>query len=201
MKTVKPMKILKAADKFLNNGQNMYLPKDHPSYSVIEALLYTKNVSLDGDVKVFDVIVESTGDSDNDNVWIWLELDDGRDTSYSFTKAEVKETLSRPTAYMQILRNAMIMLVEYDHLLLNSEADIIVRGILTEFGIVLSSATLIVDILIDQELVHVFLETLDSAGGTLRKNYQFKVEFVSDYERLVNLKGDLHVLQTKFALA
>ena len=55
---MKPMKIMKAADKFLNNGQNMYLPKDHPSYSAIEALLYTKNVSLDGDVKVSDVIFE-----------------------------------------------------------------------------------------------------------------------------------------------
>ena len=195
---MKPMKIMKAADKFLNNGQNMYLPKDHPSYSAIEALLYTKNVSLDGDVKVSDVIFE-----EDDTVWIWLELelDDRRDASYSFTKAEVKEILSRPTAYMQILRNAVTMLVEYDHLPLNSEADIIVRGILTEFGIVLSSATLIVDIRIDHELVHVFLETLDSTGGALRKNYQFKVEFVSDYERLVNLKGDLHVLQTKFALA
>lgn len=193
---MKPMKIMKSADKFLNDGQNMYLPKDHPSYSAIEALLYTKNVTLGGDVKVFDVIVEEDG-----TVWIWLELDDGRDTSYSFTKAEVKEILSRPTAYMQILRNAVTMLVEYDHLPLNSEADIIVRGILTEFGIVLSSATLIVDILVDHELVHVFLETLDSTGGALRKNYQFKVEFVSDYERLVNLKGDLHVLQTKFALA
>lgn len=195
---MKPMKIMKAADKFLNDGQNMYLPKDHPSYLAIEALLYTKNVSLNGDVKVFDVIV----DSSDGNVWIWLESgEDHRDASYSFTKAEVKELLSRPTAYMQILRNAMIMLAEVDHLLLNSEADIIVRGILAEFGIVLSSATLIVDILIDHELVHVFLETLDSTGGALRKNYQFKVEFVSDYERLVNLKGDLHVLQTKFALA
>lgn len=198
MKPMKPMKIMKAADKFLNDGQNIYLPKDHPSYSAIEALLYTKNVSLDGDAKVFDVIVGTKGE----DVWIWLETGlDHRDASYSFTKAAVKEILSRPTSYMQVLRNATIMLVEYDHLLLNSDADIIVRGILTEFGIVLSSATLIVDILIDHELVHVFLETIDSTGAALRKNHQFKVEFVSDYERLVHLKGDLHVLQTKFALA
>jgi hypothetical protein len=198
MKTVKPMKILKNADKFLNGGQNMYLPKDHPSYSAIEALLYTKNVALSGDTKVFDVIVEAQGDK----VWIWIETDDGRDNGYSFTKDEAKELLSRPTAYMQILRNASTMLAEVDQLLMNSEADMIVRGILREFGIVLGSATLIVDILIDHELVHVFFETRDLIAGTLRKqNYQFKVEFVSDYERLVTLKSDLHVLQTKFALA
>lgn len=199
MKTVKPMKILKNADKFLNDGQNMYLPKDHPSYSAIEALLYTKNVALSGDVKVFDVIVEAKGE----NVWIWLETgEDHRDQSYSFTKNEVKELLSRPTEYMQILRNASTMLAEVDQLLFNSEADMIIRGILREFGIVLGSATLIVDVLIDHELVHVFLETRDPIAGTLRKqNYQFKVEFVSDYERLVTLKSDLHVLQTKFALA
>lgn len=195
---MKPMKIMKAADKFLNDGQNIYLPKDHPSYSAIEALLHTKNVSLDGDVKVFDVVVGTKGE----DVWIWLETGlDHRDASYSFTKAAIKEILSRPTSYMQVLRNATIMLAEVDHLLPNSEADIIVRGILSEFGIVLSSATLIVDIMIDHEFVHVFLETIDSTGAALRKSHQFKVAFVADYERLVNLKGELHVLQTKFSLA
>lgn len=195
---MKPMKIMKTADKFLNVAQNMYLPKDHPSYSAIEALLYTKNVTLGGDVKVYDVIVEEDG-----TVWIWLDLDDGRDTSCSFTKTEVKEILSRPTAYMQILRDAATMLTEVDQLLYNSEADKIVRRILSECGIVLSSAAVIVDILIDRELVHVFLEMRDEIAdaGALRKNYQFKVEFVSDYEHMVNLKNKLSDLQSKFALA
>ena len=155
-------------------------------------------MSLDGDVKVFDVVVGTKGE----DVWIWLETGlDHRDASYSFTKAAIKEILSRPTSYMQVLRNATIMLAEVDHLLPNSEADIIVRGILSEFGIVLGSATLIVDIMIDHEFVHVFHETSDSTGAALRKSHQFKVAFVADYERLVNLKGELHVLQTKFSLA
>lgn len=194
---MKPMKIMKSADKFLNDGQNMYLPKDHPSYSAIEALLYTKNVSLSGDVKVFDVIV----DSSDGKVWIWLETgEDHRDNGYSFTKTEVKELLSRPTEFMQILRDASAMLAEVDQLLFNSEADMIIRGILREFNIVIPSSALIVDVLIDHELVHVFFEDVNGTAR-LKKNFQFKVEFVSDYERLVNLKGELHVLQTKFALA
>jgi hypothetical protein len=194
---MKPMKIMKAADKFLNDGQNMYLPKDHPSYSAIAALLYTKNVSLDGDVEVFDVIVEAEGD----NVWVWLELDDGRDNGYSFTKTEVKELLSRPTAFMQILRNAMIMLAEVDQLLFNSDADWIIRGIMAEFGTPIDPTDDIVDILIDHELVHVFILDNRELDTRKKQSFQFKVEFVSDYERLVNLKGALHVLQTKFALA
>ena len=195
---MKPMKIMKNADKFLNDGQNVYLPKDHPSYSAIEALLYTKNVSLSGDVKVFDVIV----DSSDGKVWIWLELDDGRDNGYSFTKTEVKELLSRPTAFMQILRDASTMLAEVDQLLPSSEADWIIRGIMAEFGTPFGAQMNIVDILIDHELVHVFISSKDqNTGAPKKQNFQFKVEFVSDYERLVNLKGELHVLQTKFALA
>jgi hypothetical protein len=199
VKTVKPMKIVKDADKYLNDGQNMYLPKDHPSYSAIEALLYTKNVALSGDLKVFDVIVESKGE----NVWIWLETgEDHRDQSYSFTKNEVKDLLSRPTTYMQILRNASARLAEVDSLEFGSSADWIVRGIMAEFGAPLGAEVNIVEILIDHELVHVFMSSKEVGGAcVIKKNFQFKVEFVSDYERLVDLRGDLRALQSKFALS
>lgn len=194
---MKPMKIMKNADKFLNDAQNLYLPKDHPSYSAVGTLLCTKNVLLGGAVKVFDVIVD--GDS---NVWIWLETDkDHRDVKYSFTKAEVKEILSQPTEYMRTLREAMIDLSGDNRLALGSSADWIIRGIMAEFGTPIDPTDDIVDILIDHELVHVFILDNRELDTRKKQSFQFKVEFVSDYERLVNLKGALHVLQTKFALA
>lgn len=193
---MKPMKIMKNADKFLNDHQNMYLPKDHPSYSAIEALLHTKNVFLSDDVKVFDVIV----DSSDGNVWIWLEADDDhRNTSYSFTKAAVKEILSRPSAYMKVLRNASYELTGDDTLDFGSEADMVIRGILAEFGTSMEATDKVLEISFNEGLISVSTVSGDDYGNV--RSYEFNVEFVSDYERLVNLKGELHVLQTKFVLA
>lgn len=191
---MKPMKIMKNADKFLNDHQNMYLPKDHPSYSAIEALLHTKNVFLSDDVKVFDVIVEP-----DENVRIWVELEDGQDNGYMFTKAVLKEILSRPTAYMQVLRNASHELTGDDTLDFGSEADMVIRGILAEFGTSMEATDKVLEISFNEGLISVSTVSGDDYGNV--RSYEFNVEFVSDYERLVNLKGDLHVLQTKFVLA
>lgn len=79
-----------------------------------------------------------------------------------------------------------------------SEADFIVRGFLSEFGIACTYQYAIC-VSIENDLLNVLL--LDKTHLNVIDEYSFDIEFMRDYERLVKMRSDLHELQMKFVLS